>query len=310
MSASLSLEDHNEQQLPVVAVTPVIFAPAGPSIASSLFGVGLSNSTATGVSSAAGSKVPDVVANLRLDQAWGAAQIGGALHNVAGTYYTTGFPASSNGPSDKIGWAVGGGVLLNLPMLGAGDHMTVASNYCTGATRYCSNPSLTTGAGPGFGLRKGSTVAVGWFDDAYFNSASGDLELPTVWNIIGGLSHNWNAQWNTSLYGVYNNFKANSNAINTNVCANMTNDATGLAFGAGNNAGCTDFSSWQLGSRTTWHVVRNLDVSLEAMYTKANSAMQGHRFSNTTVQGAPATLVGGDADIFTGIFRVQSNFYP
>ena len=35
-----------------------------------------------------GFQAPDVVANLRIDQAWGSAQIMGALHDVNATYYS------------------------------------------------------------------------------------------------------------------------------------------------------------------------------------------------------------------------------
>ena len=34
-----------------------------------------------------GFQAPDIVANLRVDQAWGSAQIMGALHDVNATYY-------------------------------------------------------------------------------------------------------------------------------------------------------------------------------------------------------------------------------
>ena len=36
-----------------------------------------------------GTQWPDVVANFRVDQAWGSAQIMGAIHDVAATYYAT-----------------------------------------------------------------------------------------------------------------------------------------------------------------------------------------------------------------------------
>ncbi|MBI3704374.1 MAG: porin [Rhizobiales bacterium] len=312
MSGSLSLEDHNEQHLPVVSIGGA--GAAAPGTNSLLTGIGPGGTFGAGVtnpSSSGGNKAPDVTANLRVDQAWGSAQIAGALHNNTATYYFGQVPATgANGPADRLGFAIGGGVRLNLPSLGKGDDITVASNYCSGATRYCSDPSVTTGSGSGFGLRSGRTIAVGWFDDAYFNSTTaGSLELPTVWNVIAGIQHNWNPQWNTSLWGVYNNYKANSNAVDTLVCATVINDATGLAFGAGNNAGCANFSAWQVGSRTTWHVVTNLDISLEVMYTKVNSAMQGVRYASTT-PGTSPTLVGGDSDFFAGIFRAQYNFWP
>ena len=42
----------------------------------------------TGNSSYGGFQAPDVVGNLRVDQAWGSAQIMGALHQVNATYYS------------------------------------------------------------------------------------------------------------------------------------------------------------------------------------------------------------------------------
>src|SRR6185312_15391382 len=52
---------------------------------------------------------PDLVGNLRVDQAWGSAQIMGAIHQVAGGYYGTSLTgAVPNGhPQDKVGFAIG-----------------------------------------------------------------------------------------------------------------------------------------------------------------------------------------------------------
>ena len=47
----------------------------------------------------AGTNVPDIVGNLRLDQAWGSAQIMAAAHLVRANYYTTNLPqTATNGP--------------------------------------------------------------------------------------------------------------------------------------------------------------------------------------------------------------------
>jgi hypothetical protein len=59
-------------------------------------------------SSAEANQWPDIVANLRVDQTWGSAQIMGAIHDVAATYYTS--SDLSGSPSDTIGWAVGAGI--------------------------------------------------------------------------------------------------------------------------------------------------------------------------------------------------------
>ena len=70
-----------------------------------------------------GSQAPDVVGNLRLDQAWGGVQVMGALHgevnssqlqqNTAGEWLRR-IPTGGH-PADQGGWAAGLGVKLNLP---------------------------------------------------------------------------------------------------------------------------------------------------------------------------------------------------
>jgi Porin subfamily len=52
-----------------------------------------------------GHDYPDLVANLRVDQPWGSAQVMGALHNVAAQYYGT--TEASGHPDDKLGFAAG-----------------------------------------------------------------------------------------------------------------------------------------------------------------------------------------------------------
>ena len=87
-----------------------------------------------------GFQAPDIVANLRVDQAWGSAQIMGALHQVNAAYYdyyTVGAltPASGH-PDDKLGFVIGAGIKLNAPMVGQGDYFQAQVNYTQGALRY------------------------------------------------------------------------------------------------------------------------------------------------------------------------------
>ena len=72
VSASISLEDWSTRQKAVVDINQIASMTAF---------------AATGTNSS-GSKVPDIVGNIRVDQAWGSAQIMGALHNVSARYYT------------------------------------------------------------------------------------------------------------------------------------------------------------------------------------------------------------------------------
>ena len=91
----------------------------------------------------AAQQVPDIVGSLRVDQAWGSAQIAGALHQVRAGFYGNNFPAGSFGPGgftgvapeDKWGWAVNAGVVVNLPWA-AGDRFWVDGAYTVGAVSY------------------------------------------------------------------------------------------------------------------------------------------------------------------------------
>jgi hypothetical protein len=65
-----------------------------------------------------GFRVPDIIANLRVDQAWGFAGISAALHDASGAYYNTAPVVNACGvtlncvnngrPEDKYGWALAG----------------------------------------------------------------------------------------------------------------------------------------------------------------------------------------------------------
>jgi hypothetical protein len=62
----------------------------------------------------------DIVANIRVDQAWGSAQIAGAVRPMTGSYYGAGNQLGTivewNGhPGNDIGWAATAGIRLNAP---------------------------------------------------------------------------------------------------------------------------------------------------------------------------------------------------
>ncbi len=87
-----------------------------------------------------GFQAPDIVGNLRVDQAWGSAQVMAAAHQVNATYYAWLGRVSrawrAGHPGDKWGWAVGGGLKLNAPMIGQGDYFMAEVNYTEGALGY------------------------------------------------------------------------------------------------------------------------------------------------------------------------------
>ncbi len=75
---------------------------------------GTTNSSFTG-NVQTGDHVPDIVGNVRLDQAWGTLHVAGAAHEVHGTYYTSA-NSDSGHPDSEWGYAVSGAIeLKNLP---------------------------------------------------------------------------------------------------------------------------------------------------------------------------------------------------
>jgi hypothetical protein len=310
LSGTLGLEDYTEQALPVVPV-------------STAFG----NNTlrlSTDIGNNRGNWVPDIVGNLRVDQAWGFAQISAAAHQDAAQYYPTNFSNGATGfgsftypanttlhPGDAWGWAIGAGIQLNVPT-GVGDVVSFAGNYCHGASRYCSNPAGgVRGAGNLYNERNGHTIGFGNLSDAYYNAAGGNLELPNAWNFEAGFAHHWDAKWQTSLYGGYLKYEANSNAVDTLYCPAPGNAGAIAGYnGPALGPGCRDWSAWQVGSRTLWNPVPNLDISVDIIYHRINSALKGGSFTSAAAGLPTGNLTFGDVSEWSGVLRFQRNFWP
>src|SRR5262249_51589398 len=115
-----------------------------------------------------GQSMPDVVGALRIDQAWGYAQVSAALHDASGGYYTsaTGSLTGSqvNGhPADKLGWAVSGGFTLNDILGIKGDTFGMQAAYSEGAAGYVTRSNTAWQM-----FNTGNNVGLGWLADATF----------------------------------------------------------------------------------------------------------------------------------------------
>jgi hypothetical protein len=268
------------------------------------------SATSAGSSNYAALNWPDVVANLRVEQTWGAAQIMGAIHDTSEAYdstTSTAFGISSHA-SSKTGFAVGAGLKLNAPMFGQGDYLQAQVNYVQGAMGY-----LFAGRGyASFGsFRDGGTYGYGFVNDAVVIGPAGatSLELTTGWGVNASYEHYWNPQWKTSVYGVYDEISYSSNA-NTTMCANMA----GVITGAAGNALCNnDFSYYAVGSRTQYNVTKAFYMGVDLVYTHLNTASGGLTGlvtpAGTTGQPAGVRTVQ-DQDAFIGYFRVHYDFLP
>ena len=250
----------------------VLKLTTGMSVATAL----LAAQPTAAASDVVGSKYPDIVGNLRIDQAWGSAQVMGALHNASAGYYTLNTPSSGH-PGDKMGYAVSVGVKINLPMLGNGDYIDIQGGYALGASGYLASSKS-------YGVVHGGDGGFGLMSDGVFG-ATGDVQLTKTAAIFGGYQHNWNPKVKTSVYGGY--------------LKTTYNDAANTL--AGNSANMT-WSDWQLGTRTAWAPVSNLEVGLDVMYSRLNTMDIG-----TT---ATAVATNHDQSAWTTHLRIQRNFYP
>src|SRR5882724_4587120 len=152
------------------------------------------NLNAVGVTGNAygGVQAPDIVANIRIDQAWGLFQLSGAAHQVNGSYnFLNGVPAPAGAtglagaaptalseigghPETKWGGSIMAALnLKNLPT-GAGDDIKLDATYAKGDTR---NVIATTVPSPSFMMFSG-TGRAGAYQSIGFGATTDAVWLP------------------------------------------------------------------------------------------------------------------------------------
>jgi hypothetical protein len=261
----------------------------------------------------------DYVGNLRVDQAWGGAQIMGAAHQVNPLYYGT--TVGSGHPSDTWGFAVGAGLKLNLPMITQGDWFQAQANYTQGAAKYTNNGNDTN-----YGKVDGNAEAVGVMSDCVFGGAvagaatSTGCQLTTAWDVGASYEHFWTPAVHESFFGAYNGVSYNASA-NAMLCT-IAGFGTAGAFGATAAAapGCSNnWTYWTAGTRLQWDVTKSFYLGVEALYTQVNGAttpgMAAGGYSTAAgtsaapTSAAPQFLEGRASDwVFT--VRAHRDFLP
>jgi hypothetical protein len=218
-----------------------------------------------------GEQMGDVVGNLRIDQAWGGAQVMGAVHEVDANYYTATVPGSGH-PGNAFGGAVGFGLKLNASMISHGDWFQAQFNLDRGALRYMANSEATTN----FGDVQGATEAYGVTSDCVYGGtiAAGNAtgcQLTSAWSFNAGYEHHWTPAWHTSLYGAYLTVSYNSSA-NAMLCG-IEGNGTSFGSTAVAGAGCNNnWKTWGIGSRTQWDVTKGFYLGVEVLYQNLHSA--------------------------------------
>jgi Porin subfamily len=250
----------------------------------------------------AGVHAPDVVGNIRVDQAWGLFQFSAAAHEVNASYnvldafaFPTSQSESSGHPETKWGGSVMAALQIKNIPTGPGDDVKFDVTYAKGDTK---NVISTSSTSPSFAMYGASgigayqSVGFGVTTDAVYLPAlaggPGDLKLTTAYGFRGAFNHNWDPFWSTSLWGSYSAVRYDGTVGDLTTakgefCANY-----GAAHaGQGLTYTCNpDFNVGMLGVTTRWTPVKNLTFSAEALWMTLNQ-----KFSGTAVLSTPTNSV-------------------
>jgi hypothetical protein len=288
----------------------------------------------TGSNAYAGTHAPDIVGNIRVDQAWGLVQLSAAAHEVSGSYnilgaggVPTALSEISGHPDTKWGGAVMGALQIKNIPTGAGDDIKVDASYAKGATKYVigtggTSPSFAMFGGSGLGYQSvgfGATT-----DGVYMPGAGGTngIILTSAWGIRGAFNHNWDQYWSSSLFGSYSSVRYDG-GTNDNLLGLGTTTAKGaycaafavshpgqaVAPGAPGTYSCNpDYNVSQLGVTTRWTPVKNLTFTAEVDWFHLDQKMSGSSVFTATAPKPTALYEFKDQNTVLLQLRAQRNF--
>ncbi|MGU3467320.1 porin [Methylobacterium sp. C33D] len=296
LSATISAED------PVFRRSPIFSAsnnPSGATVNANIANFAQSNSPAevfigytngqptrySFVDVIQRSRMPDVVGALRLDQAWGSAQLSAAVHelNVGNVANGAGTGSGSNisipHTSNSYGWAVQGGLKINAPFIAPGDALYLQGAYGSGAQLYTGYSSFSGSYSQNAATIQGQKFNQ-FFNDATVNPFTGQLQQSTSFSATASYLHYWTPEWRSAFFGSYGemNFSQSARA------------AQGIAYAVANPFGLINFGANAVGTPGTrfynlsealrdtyqfvaggsiiWSPVKDLDIGVEGFYTQ------------------------------------------
>jgi hypothetical protein len=257
---------------------------------------GINNSfTANGPTAVAyaGQVIPDVVGVLRLDQAWGAAQLSAAYHEV-NTTTAQSFSAITNTGAQRVddGYAVRGAVQIKLPFLAAGDEFQVEGGYERGAVSYINSNGVSGGYGSPYligGLYRPTVdaVAIAGVGGGY------GLAMNEGYSVSGGFVHFLTPQFQNIIFGGYDHQEYGR---------------------AGNvawyNGGLGPENSYRIADQFNWFPVKNMQIGIEFMYIKVDQKVPGT--PGNAVAGSPVVAlpvgIRQNPDGFEARLRMERDF--
>lgn len=234
----------------------------------------------------AGARFPDIVAALRVQQGWGTAQLMGLVRdvNIANTV-AVGLGAPTLLGS-KTGYAVGAGVMFNLPMLAAGSQLYFEGVYTKGAVNQL---------GLGSAVRIG-TANVAVADYSFTTIGGNAARLAEGYSLMTALRHFWTPQIKQAIFAGY-----------TNVSYGSQSGFGGVLPTLSSTTGLRSFNKFEIGTNLIWSPVAGLDIGVEVLYKSVDP--RGRYTPVSTFSNLPAVVNSKGKDSgFEGRFRVQRDF--
>jgi hypothetical protein len=294
------------------------------------------NATGAGAYAYGGTHAPDVVGNIRVDQAWGLFQISAAAHEVDASYNDLSAAGAPNNLSEISGhpdtkW--GGSVMAalnikNLPT-GAGDDIKVDASWAKGDLK---NILGTAAASPSVAMFGGSGAAfasmgIGQVSDAVYlpvglaaggsglagAGGTGDLKLTSGWGARGAFNHNWDPYWSSSLFGGIAGVHYDGSATDITTakgqwCASYMAGAKITAANSPTFSCNPDYMISTLGVITRWTPVKNLTFSGEVGWFHLDQKMGGIATLTPSAPLPTSTYEFKNQDTVYLQLRAQRNF--
>ncbi|MBN8955178.1 MAG: porin [Rhizobiales bacterium] len=321
-SATVSLEENTHRRVNMYdASTDAIVPGASPGLGQPNYG------------NYAAERYPDIVGNLRVDQPWGSAQIMGAIHDASASCYGAFCVDALGGnhdAADATGFAIGAGVKFNVPWA-QGDELWLQGTYANGAAsyigfnRYGTTPVVAMYRTSGSNLANnvpaiGGSLGAAWAMDGVFQTG-GPVELTEGFQFNAAFQHYWTPALRTSVFGGYSELHfpgthvaapgLGAPGVGTGARGAFCTGTFSAIFAANNVNGCNpDFSIVQVGTRTVWSPVRNLDIGVEVLYTRLDQNFDGTFAVSPGGGRAASTFNAKDQDTWSGVLRFQRNFWP
>jgi hypothetical protein len=232
-----------------------------------------------------GRAYPDLVGNLRLAQGWGTAQLGVAVRNVAVSNY--GIAPAVIRTGSKTGFALLGGVTINLPSIGPSSAFVLEGIYARGMMNY---------------LGLGSSVRVGYANaqvtDYAVNNVAGvatAARLAEGYSLLAALRAQWTPTLRQHIFAGYTNVSYGS----------FGNQPAGaiVALPAAASLGQRSFSKFEIGTNFQYTMAPGLNLGVEVVYQNVDPK---GTFAYTAANGTARTT--GSQSAVEGRFRIQRDF--